>query len=237
MNLAIAYTESVAIQLSNFCNLATFHEKCPLHLQWSSPFCVDQPTMLPTQIVMHLLDTLAKWNYAGDIGFSIYNEPLMDPRLCHFVYTAKTTIPEAQITIWTNGVFLTREFAEELHELGVHQLVISPYENVVSFLERFRGLSYVTFTSGLLDGRLTLYTRKINNHGKPCGAPLRQVVINCHGHVGLCCMDWKWSRTFGDLRTESLEQILTKLEVLQLYNKLQLGIRDDYPCCHCQHTR
>jgi len=236
-DFAIAFTESIVIGLSNFCNLAAFHKKCPLHLQWSSPFCAIEPIMLSTQVVMHILNTLAEWSYTKDIGFSVYNEPLLDPRLCHFVYTTKTTMPKAQISIWTNGIFLTREFAEELHELGVTQLVISPYQDRVKLTERFHDLPYVSFTSGVLDDRLKFYTQDVQKNSKSCGAPLRQIVVSCRGDIGLCCMDWKWTKTFGNLYTETLSQILEKPEIREKYNKLASGIRDGDPCQRCQYTR
>lgn len=236
-NFAIAYTESVVIELSNFCNLAAFHEKCPLHLQYSSPFFIDEPITLSTQVITHVLGTLAEWNYTKTIGFSIYNEPLIDPRLSHFVYTTKTIMPDVQIDIWTNGVFLTRRLAEELHDLGVSRFVIAPYQNVVKLIERFRNLPYVTLTNGIHDDRLALYARDMRKKSKPCLAPLRQIVINCRGDIGLCCMDWKWTKTFGNLYTETLPQILDKPQIWEKYNKLAAGIRDEDPCQRCPYKR
>lgn len=236
-DFAIAATESVVIGLSNFCNLAPFHKKCPLHLQWSSPLCVVEPVVLSTQVVMHVLNTLAEWDYTKDIGFSIYNEPLLDPRLCHFVYTAKTTVPRAQVSIWTNGIFLTRGLVEELHELGVSQFVISPYQDHGELTRRFQDLPYVTFTSGVLDDRLALYAQDAQKNGRPCGAPFRQIVVNCHGDVCLCCMDWKWTRTFGNLYVETLSQVLRKPEMWEVRDRLALGRRDEDPCQRCRYTR
>lgn len=237
MNISIAYTESVVIELSNFCNLAADHKKCPLHLQWPTRSSANTPTMLSSKVVSQILDELAGMGYTKDLGFSVYNEPLLDPRLYYFIRYAKEVMPQVCINIWTNGTFLTRAFAEELHELGVYRIVISSYGGIVEPVTRFRGLSYVTFTSGVLDDRLSLYTQKIEHRGEPCGAPLRQIVINCRGDVGLCCMDWKWTKTFGNLHTETLQQILDKSEMLQVHNDLRLGIRDSYPCCHCRYTR
>lgn len=230
------YTESVSVELSNLCNLATIHTKCPLHTQGPTLTNDVEPVMLNTSTITTVIDDLAKYQYQGTFLPSCYNEPLIDPRLHLIVDYAHEAIPDMPIYIWTNGMFLTRAFAIELHECGVSSFIISPYSPTMRtrFLERFCNLPYIKIKSGTLDDRLDIYTQPILHTDVPCGAPLRQIVITCHGDVSLCCYDWKRTKTFGSLFEMSLSKIVRQPSMLHWYRRMQTGLRDIAPCCHCR---
>jgi len=234
------HTTSVAIELSNMCNLAHFHVKCPLHWQMASPYQMHDPVYLPTFLVKSVLQSLARYDFAGTLEFHRYNEPLLDPRLFQFVREAKQLLPKVHIRIFTNGVFLTRELAYELFHAGISQITVSLYgsgSEKIRTKERFAFISGLDFASGCHDDRANLYKRKLLRVHKPCGAPLRQVIVTCRGKVGLCCMDWKDRLTFGDLRATPLETILMSEKVQEVYKRLQAGDRNIYPCSRCAVKR
>lgn len=235
-----AHTEEVAIELSNMCNLAHFHKKCPLHWQMATPYQMRDPVFLPTYLVKSVLRSLARYNFSGVLEFHRYNEPLIDPRLFPFVREAKRLLPETRIRIFTNGVFLTRGLAYELKRAGVSRITVSLYgseKEQALTQEQLASISGLDFASGCHDDRADLYKRKLLRVHRPCGAPLRQVIVTCRGQVGLCCIDWKDKQTFGDLRATPLETILASDKVQETYRRLQDGDRDFYPCNRCAVKR
>jgi len=226
------YTESVVLELSGFCNLAYVHAKCPASL------CTASPVMLDTALIIAVLDDLAKHDYCGILCPSVYNEPLLDPRLFLVVEYAKRLMPQVTINIWTNGLLLTRGLAEELHRAGVSKFFMSPYGALVeTLIMRFEDLPYVEFTSGVLDDRLGIYDSQAGAAGRPCNAPLRQLVVTRYGDLALCCMDWQYTKTFGSLRDAPLSVLANKDEVWKTYHKLIAGVRDSSPCNRCRYSR
>lgn len=226
------YTESVVLELSGFCNLAHVHTKCPASL------CTASPVTLDTALIFAVLDDLAKYQYCGTLCPSCYNEPLLDTRLYAIVSHARRVMPKLKIHIWTNGLFLTRGLAADLYIAGVAKFVLSPYgRHAETLVSRFEDLPYVEFTSGQLDDRLKLYDNMVGAHGSPCSAPLRQVVVNRYGDLALCCMDWKYTRTFGSVYDAPLSTLVSHRGIWTVYHKLIAGIRDEPPCSHCRYSR
>ena len=76
----------VSFQLSNLCNYTDIHKACPLSL------CRGKE-ILPSTVVHKTIDELAEFDYSGLIGFHIYNEPMIDPRLFLFISYAKKRLP------------------------------------------------------------------------------------------------------------------------------------------------
>ena len=112
------HTSRISIELSNLCNYARIHKKCPLNL-------VETPVILPAKIVFDVLETLERYNFQGIIAFHTYNEPLIDPRLFQFIEFARKACPHSDIFILTNGYYLTQTLADELVDSGVSKIIIS----------------------------------------------------------------------------------------------------------------
>jgi len=237
MRFPFEHTKEVAIELSNACNLAHVHTACPLNRQQN-----DERIFLSTTIVNSVLDSLARYEFDGVLEFHRYNEPLIDPRLFLFVKQARTMMPDIGIRIFTNGTFLSRDLAREILAIGVTRLTITLYgtsSQKQATRQKYQDLPGIDFASGIFDDRITLYERPRIGNGvtRPCTAPLRQVIVTCQGKVGLCCIDWADSLTFGDLGFELLEEILASNKVQGTYARLQRGDRRFSPCIKCTVKR
>lgn len=80
------FTKRVSIELSNLCNYASIHKKCPINK-------IKSPIILSSKIVYSIFNTLKKFSFSGQIAFHTYNEPLIDPRLFKFIEVAKKSCP------------------------------------------------------------------------------------------------------------------------------------------------
>jgi MoaA/NifB/PqqE/SkfB family radical SAM enzyme len=237
------HTLDVSLELSNLCQYAWFHKKCPLHLEMETPFVVRTPKILPASIVYKVLDTLAKYDYGNEINFHQYSEPLLDPRLFEFIRYARRACPESKITILTNGHYLTTGLAEELALAGVSQLLVSLYRRGTEWADNLVMQCPSNFCHilhhGDLDDRLSLYDQEPGPvpNSKPCYAPLAYLGITRDAKVSLCCFDWKRHHTFGSLLEQSLEKILVSDKVQETYQRLSSGDRFLALCRRCPYSR
>jgi len=199
---------SVFLELSNQCNLAQSHKKCPANL-------VTKPVVLPTEIIEKTLQELSGMDFQGEICWHRYNEPLVDERLPILIRMARELFPNNKIRILTNGLLLTPQMKELFDKKQVFVLVSKP---------------------GLLDNRLTLYDDPVINLNQPCWG-MEELTVTCHGDVGLCCMDWKNIQTFGNLKEKSLKEIMVEERYLKARLDLMHGHRVLEPCIRCTWNR
>lgn len=221
----------VSIELSNLCNYATLHKKCPLHL-------VVKPIILSQQIVYHVLDFLSYHDFTGKIAFHTYNEPGIDPRLFLFIKYARDKCPKSYIFLMSNGYYLDQNLLDDYKSTGLDEIIISAYtESEYARISALNPSVKLTINKCQLDERLNLYQRNEINIKKPCHAPLNELIITREGNVGLCCLDWKREVIFGDLHKETIEIILNKENLLNTYEELSHGLRKHNICRRCDWSR
>ena len=73
------------------------------------------------------LHDLAEINYAGQIRFALYSEPLASPLTLEYIAQARSLLPEANIDVITNGDYLRPQLLRSLREAGLDVLRISIY--------------------------------------------------------------------------------------------------------------
>lgn len=222
---------AIFFELSNQCNYTYLHPKCPTNYQ-----C--EKRILSGNIFNRVIAELAENQFSGVISFHRYNEPLIDPRLILFIQTAKLALPNAYIRILTNGSYLTQEVADSLINAGVNWLEVSSYfKGEFERLVRLKiEVPYHVFSS-TLDKRLDQYERESSNLVKPCYAMLNDITVNCHGELGLCCLDWKNQHTFGNLQDSRLSDLLDSELFLSYFNGLAHGKRELDLCSRCDWKR
>ena len=249
MNNPFEHTGDVAIELSNLCQYAWLHKKCPLHLQAASPFRVKEPVVLPARIVYSIIDILGRHDYDQKLSFHQYNEPLMDPRLFLFLEYAKKHCPGAGVEIVTNGHYLDLTLAKELEAAGVQILLVTLYGNeedraamkarITAYKQQLsihvRSLTHPW--PDQLNDRLTVYSHPRHGDELCCTAPLGCVTITRDAEVALCCIDWRREHTFGNLYEGSLEEILASDDVQETYRRLSRGDRFLDICQRCATAR
>lgn len=114
----------VEIGISSFCN-----RKC-----WFCPnSIIDRNSCnieLNENLFLKLLSELREINYSNNIYLHRYNEPLYNKELLiKRIKQVREYLPQAYITIFTNGDYLTLDYLKLLENIGVNAMIISYYYN------------------------------------------------------------------------------------------------------------
>lgn len=227
----LTHTSRVTFELSNLCNYSKIHKKCPLNLS-------QEPTILPRRIVFDVLDYLAKHDFAGQVAFHNYCEPLIDPRLFEFIGYARRRCSRSDIYICTNGFYLNQTMADELVSAGVTSIRVSAYsQSEFERLSKIKPEIPFTVWKARLDDRLNVYEASINDTGKPCFAPLNEIIVAREGCISLCCLDWQRVYRFGNLYEQTFEQVLSNGQLQEIYERLSKGDRFLDICRRCGWSR
>jgi len=225
----------VAFELSDICNYAAIHPKCPANYK------MKDKTILSLKIIKKVLDELGSYYYSGGIILNVYNEPLIDPRLYYILdYVRKVLGSKNEILIITNGYYLNQVILDELKGLfNVNRIEVSSYLDS----EEHNRLIGLHADSGYVVQRIKLDDRIAIVNGEkwpctlPCYSPYTEVIINCKGEVGLCCYEYKYEVVFGDLNKQSFMEILNSDEMNQTYKDLTSGKRTHSICRRCNTFR
>ena len=226
-------THYVTLEISNMCNYAPIHKACPAA-------DVKTPVTLPSSIVYDVLRTLGEYGYGRGqtISFYVHNEPLNDPRLFMFVAEARQQCPEASIVIGSNGWYLTTVLALELYTVGASYILATAYtEKEHMRLNQVRRELEDLHRRGEIDicapdppafgvRQIEKFDdrRSMNNRdegGRPCYAPLTELIVTADGRMGLCCLDVWHHNAFGDLHSEKF------IDVVMEYHPALAGVRAD----------
>jgi len=227
--------KSIYIELSNICNYAQIHARCPLN-------GMMEKTAIKTTVVKKILDELSAVEYSGIINFHNYNEPMIDPRLFYITSYAKSICKKATIRILTNGFYLTQEIIDELKIYGIDRIDISLYSKQEK--ERLKKIQFNAIEYNFLDNcihslddRLNIYTKNIKICTLPCYSLSKEIIVRYTGEVVLCCLDWKSKYIFGNLEFATLQDIFDKHDVIEIQNSLSRGNRILEICKRCDWQR
>ena len=144
--------------------------------------------------------------------------------------------------VMTNGFNLDQVIYDELSELGITSLIVTAYsdeerERIKKINTSKHPIPYAVVRKGELDERLSMYDSEPIDSKQPCLAPLNDILIINDGRVCLCCMEWQRRHIFGDLNTQSLEEIINSEKAQSVYNDLSHGNRKLDICRRCVKTR
>ena len=228
---------SVSIEISEQCN-----RKCP----WC-PRCYSQrePGMLPNELFYKVIDELATYDYDMKLGFQIFNEPLLDPRLTDFVAYARTKLPKCRLYIHTNGDLLTYEYWEKLQKAGITLICINQYDEdsvkrTTELKDRIpeegqktldiKTLQHVSKRFNNRGGLLKKNRREVPVHGN-C-RKVRQLCVNYKGNVVLCCNDYFGVVSAGNVADRSAIELYNCEMFLYYRNQLEKKNRAELALCN-----
>ena len=224
--------DRVNFELSNRCNLAHLHKRCPAHRELERP-----PENLSSAVVFQVLNDLGALGFDGCLSFNQYGEPLMDPRLCWFLEYARQAVPMAKTLIWTNGSTLDVPLIEDLQRVGLGHLVVTAYTPADRVRLKELGVQpgFMTIYDPNWVDVFGIYDADPVRLTTPCYAPLTDLIVTRAGHVALCCRDWERRHTFGDLNTTPFREVMEGEALRAVYDRLSRGDRDLDICQRC-HT-
>lgn len=188
----------------------------------------------------HIIDSLVEMNYNGRVALMISNEPLLEVRLEDMVAYARTSSPRLFLDITTNGRLLTLEKIDRLMSLGIDNININDYRgdrkenpdglspNLIPIYQMYFNNPKVTFKRRSFSEKWPNYGGNIPQSFNPsqygfCNFPFRKLNISYTGEVILCCDDFMYDTSFGNVMSRSLEDCWNDED----YNKIRLALLDN----------
>lgn len=111
----------IEVETSRYCNRQC--EWCPNHPLQNR----KKQELLPWVDLETIVGSLSRVQYRGWFAFHNYNEPLSNPRLLDEVSYVRSALPQAKITIYTNGDRLNVDIFEALAISGITQMRVTLY--------------------------------------------------------------------------------------------------------------
>jgi len=209
----------VEIETCSVCNLRCSY--CPNSI--SERGLLKNRQQMDESLFFQIIDELSEMEFSGEIHPHFYNEPLLDERLGRFVKYICKKLPDTEVVIFTNGIFLTVEKYQELVMAGVGRFNITRHTptdppTVLSVLKYrdakgSQGIELAYNRSGIDHGQ-NIFNRgglipitKVVDPMMHCDWPSNILTINNEGDVLLCCNDYFGSYRVGNLKGSSILSI------------------------------
>jgi len=238
------FTKSILLEMSNICNYSSIHPQCPVSQ-------MKEKNILPLKVIEKLFDELKVLNYKKGLWPFCYSEPLIDPRFFSVAKMFQDKLPDARIALYSNGFFMSKTLLEELDKLNVVQIIFSVY--TPQDLERLTELSEWKNTTKLkikvrlarrypmtkrMNDKMCWYDRDPVIYDKECRAPYSYLTINSSGDIIICCHDYKAMHKFGNIKTESIKDIMLSDKMIDTYVSLINKERSKFfLCARCTKYR
>lgn len=89
---------------------------------------ISDNQVLSESVYLSIIDQLAEIDYAGEVTYSRYNEPLAFREIIvKRVKQAREKLPKAKLRTNTNGDYVTLDYIHELRDAGLNELFIQQY--------------------------------------------------------------------------------------------------------------
>jgi len=208
MNKKPQLFNDIIIETSNFCNRTCNY--CPVsHSPRPQGFMSNDTLQMIVQELKHI-------DYSDKICLNLYNEPLLDKRLCEIIACFKRNLPKTTIYFASNGDFLTLELFRNLIKSGLSHIWLTSYDknNEQSLREMYRRLNKeerqrlnIRFfpEHKFLDcraGSLPELCNKVLR--QDCFRVNHQICVNWVGQIILCCNDYYATFVLGNIGRDKL---------------------------------
>jgi len=238
------YTRAIILEMSNLCNYSNLHPQCPVSQ-------MKEKRILPIKVIEKFLIELKELNYNKVIYPFCYSEPLIDPRFFKVVDMIKEDIPDASISLYSNGFFMNKVLLQELEDSGIAKIIFSVYtpaDNIrLTELNEWAKKNNLKTRVRLarrypmdkkMNDKMCWYDRGPVFYDKVCKAPLSYITINSNGDVVICCHDFKAMHVFGNIGTESIKDIIQSDRMIDAYVSLINKERSKFfLCARCTKHR
>lgn len=205
---------------------------------------------LSKQVLIRIVEELLINDYKGNIHFSGFGEPLLNPNIIDYIEYIKTHAPYVSVEINTNGDKLCRDKLIALHR-HVDTIIIDCYDGEEQKKRLCELLKSVNVTKYIIrelwSGKEMIDSNYFNNRGgaiqnvggmytadKRCFLPFYKLFIDWNGDILLCCNDWlRRHKNLGNIMTQSLFKIWHGVEFTKVRANLLAGTRVDSACKNC----
>lgn len=200
-----------------------------------------------------IINQLIEIQYAGRIAFFLSNEPLLDNRLIDMIKIARSSSPRFFLDITTNGKLLTLAILDKLFAFGLDNITINDYradrdsgmsiisDNLREIMDKYKNNPKVSYRPRRTDEILFNYAgiihqRETNNKYGFCNYPFRKIAIAYNGEILLCCNDFSYKTSMGNIFKDSMVDVWNSDEFNQhrvaLLNNERIGL-----CAKCNEVQ
>ena len=232
-----ALTKSMILEMSNICNYSNLHPQCPVSQ-------MKEKRILSLKTIEKLFDELKVLNYNKGVWPFCYSEPLIDPRFFTVMKMLNDKLPDARVALYSNGFFMNETLLQELDELNIVKINFSVYtpqdnERLIK-LNEWKNKAKLKIKVKLarrypmikrMNDKICWYDRDPVIYDKECRAPYRYLTINSSGDVIICCHDFKTMHKFGNIKTESIKDIMLSDKMINTYVSLINKERSKFFLC------
>jgi radical SAM protein with 4Fe4S-binding SPASM domain len=192
--------------------------------------------LIPVELFKKIIDELKDINFKGRINPNLYGETLLDERLPELMTYIHKKLPEAKLTIYTNGDFLDMDMLNKLYECGVRSYIITIHGNVKEGREKIKklmryikqGRKKIKILCQVMNENTPLSNIgglvKVKNIKKEDFDCIDPLAINYKGDVIICCNDYFGEVVFGNLEKEKIIDIWNKTNFRQIRQQLKKRI-------------
>jgi len=184
-----------------------------------------------------IIDSLAEIRYNGRIALMISNEPLLEKRLIEMIHYAKSISQGFFLDITTNGKLLTKDTIDILFISGLDNITINDYrsdrtiypnklsDNLEEVQNAYGNNPKVTIIKRRTDEQLPNYAGIIKQPFNPkeygfCNFPFRKLIFAYNGNILLCCNDFSYKTSFGNIFKNSIMDCWYNEE----YNRIRFAL-------------
>jgi hypothetical protein len=192
------------------CNYASRHPECPIKDPRRWEFLDTRQKLTEDKMVELGIEVYQKHGFTGYVGAHYYNEPLLYRDLILRTYAKiKAACPQARFVLWSNGSLITPEKFEDLAIFD--KIVITDYDKTdFSFLKPMCKDLYMAPVA--FDNRRDV--KEVVSRQR-CVRPFTELIVDCHGNVHICCVDWQGKATPGNVFNEPFTVILDRFREIR----------------------
>jgi len=226
--------EDVDIEINSFCN-----RKCKYCPNYNYE---REKAFLNEKLFYKIIYELKNIGFKGKICFNMFNEPLLDLRICKFIKHIRNELPSTFIYLNTNGDFLNLSLWKELRASGLDWANVTQYDgkinaNIQRLFDELNSEEKKHIGAHLLqhiNNRAGLVNNNCNRElplKEYCPYPFDHLTVNYKGKIALCCNDYFGSVEIADVRDKNISEIW-RSKIFKLYRrKLALGDRNGLRLC------
>lgn len=239
--------KEIEIETVNRCN-----GKCSF-----CPVNVNEPqreyAKMPTELFYKIINELTDRNYSERLSVFSNNEPFLDERIVDFYKYAREKLPNATLSIYTNGTLMNLDKFKEIVNY-LDNMVIDNYNDDLEVLPNLKEiyeylqehkelLSKVNFVVRAQNqirtsrGGQAPNKRDAKGSRELCLLPFRMLVIRPTGKVSLCCNDALGKYTLGDVSKDRLFDIWNSEAYKRIRGEMLKNRRKNLMLCkNCDTT-
>ena len=222
---------TISIETLTACNLRCSY--CPNSVYERG--LIKNNQYMKIELFEKIIDELSEINWSGIIQPHSYGEPLLDKRLEKLCSYTREKLPNATISIVTNGELLSVDIYKNLIKAGADRFKVTQHLSteskgtldVINYRKQ-HGDDGVYFTYNKLEiinsrGGLVDLPTEVSRSKQECNYPDYHIGFHYNGEIMMCCNDYLNDVKIGNISNEKLLDIWYKPNYINIRKDIREG--------------